>query len=289
MPNLSSFVKWCACLCACAASSQALEPDRQITYKTVGQVELKLDMFNPQGLEPTDQRPAIVFFFGGGWAGGSTKQFHQQARDLAGRGMVAFSAEYRVSKRHKTTPFDAVRDAKSAVRWIRQHAAELGIDPGRIVAAGGSAGGHLAVCTAVIRGEEEHEEDPGVSSVPDAVVAFNPVLDTTAKGYGLGRVGKDRQFDISPCHHVQPGMAPTLVLHGTADKTVPFENAQRFARLMNQAGNRCDLAAYEGAGHGFFNSTSFRPSIKDSAVYDRCMETTVAFLMTLGYIDAQAD
>ncbi len=269
-------------------SAQPLSPDHQVTYKTLGDVELKLDVFTPQGLEPTNQRPAIVFFFGGGWAGGKTQQFHQQARDLADLGMVAFSAEYRVSTRHKTTPFDAVRDAKSAVRWIRQHAAELGVHPQRIVAAGGSAGGHLAVCTAVIHGDEEYGEDLAISSVPDAVVAFNPVLDTTDKGFGIKSVGPDRQFDVLPCHHVQPGVAPTLVLHGTDDKLVPFENDQCFVRLMLEAGNRCELAAYEVQGHGFFNHTSFRSSIKDTRVYDRCMTATIGFLTALGYMDNQA-
>jgi len=159
-----------------ATSAQALKPDRKLTYKTAGDVKLKLDVFNPQGLAPTDQRPAIVFFFGGSWVNGKPAQFHQQARDLADLGMVAFAANYRVKKRNQTTPFESVRDAKSAVRWIREHAAELGVDPERIVASGGSAGGHLAVCTALIEGEEDEGEDLAISSVPDAVVAFNPVL-----------------------------------------------------------------------------------------------------------------
>ena len=289
MTNSLSFFKWRACLFVClfvcAASAQALEPDRKVTYKTVGTVKLKLDVFNPQGLAPTDRRPAICFFFGGSWNNGKPAQFHQQARDLADLGMVAFAANYRVKRRNQTTPFESVRDAKSAVRWIRQHAAELGVDPQRIVASGGSAGGHLAVCTAVIQGEEDKGEDLAISSVPDAVVAFNPVLDTTAKGFGLTSVGEDRQFDISPCHQVRPGIPPTLVLHGTADRIVPFENAERFTRLMREAGNGCDLDAYEGQDHAFFNHRNYRKKIKDPKIYGQCMKTTVAFLASLGYID----
>ena len=271
-------------VCVVATSALGFEPDKAVIYKTIGDVELKLHVFQPEGHRPADQRPAIVFFFGGSWSSGAPTQFYQQARELADLGFVAMSAEYRVAKRNKTTPFDAVADAKSAVRWIRQHAEAMGIHPGKIVASGGSAGGHLAVCTALIQGGEQDGEDHAVSSVPDAVVAFNPVLDTTARGFGLKRVGKDRQFEVSPCHQVQPGLVPMLVLHGTADKTVPFENAQRFARQMQEAGNRCELLSFEGEGHGFFNSAFFRPKIKDTVLYDQGMSATVAFLASLGYV-----
>ncbi|TWU50600.1 Acetylxylan esterase precursor [Rubripirellula tenax] len=260
-------------------------PDREITYKTIGGVELKLHVFEPEGHQASDKTPAIVFFFGGGWSSGTPRQFFQQARTLADEGMVAFSAEYRVKKRNKTTPFESVKDAKSAVRWIRIHAAELGIDPQRIAASGGSAGGHVAACTGLIEGEEEEGEDLTVSSVPNAMLLFNAVLDTTDKGFGRSRIGADRDTDISPCHHVRPGIVPTLVLHGTKDRTVPFENAERFTRLMKAAGNQCQLEAFENQEHGFFNSTFFRPKIKDTSVYEQGMQKCCAFLTTLGYLN----
>ena len=114
--------------------------------------------FQQTRLKPTDHRPAIVFFFGGGWSGGDKKQFYQQAKAMAEHGMLAFSADYRVKTRNKTTPFECVKDGKSAIRWVREHAAELGVDPDRIVASGGSAGGHVAACTGVIEGAEEAGE-----------------------------------------------------------------------------------------------------------------------------------
>ncbi len=261
-----------------------IEPDKTVTYKMIDDVPLKLHCFEPKDHKASDQAPAVVFFFGGGWSGGSPKQFYQQARNLADRGMVAMSADYRVKSRNKTTPFECVADGKSAVRWVRQHAHELGIDPDRIVAAGGSAGGHVAACTGVIKGQESPGEDLTVSSVPNTMILFNPVLDTTDKGYGLKKVGKARATEISPCHHVRPGLVPTLIFHGTADKTVPFENANRFAQLMNEANNVCQLQAYDKAGHGFFNGVFFRSKTKDLAWYEQTMEETIEFLTLLGFL-----
>ncbi|MDB4796380.1 alpha/beta hydrolase fold domain-containing protein, partial [Akkermansiaceae bacterium] len=113
----------------------------------MGDVELKLHVFNPEGHKASDSRPAIVFFFGGGWNGGSPKQFYPHSEHLASLGMVAISAEYRVKSRNKTTPMECVKDGNSAIRWVRSHAKELGINPDMIAAGGGSAGGHVAAAT----------------------------------------------------------------------------------------------------------------------------------------------
>jgi len=260
-------------------------PDRLIPFKCVEGETLQLHVFEPEGRVVSEPRPAIVFFFGGGWSGGSPKQFYEQSRYLADLGVVAFSAEYRVKSRNQTTPFESVQDAKSAIRWVRAHAAELGVDPERIVAAGGSAGGHLAACTGVIQGQEGEGEDLSVSSLPTAMVLFNPVLDTTARGFGLKQVGTHRQTEISPCHHVRKGIAPTLLFHGTADTTVPFENAERFTRLMEEAGNRCELKAFKGRKHGFFNGPFFRPKLNDTSDFTTTMAESVSFLSSLGFLN----
>ena len=129
------------------------------TYKTVGDVKLNLYLFIPEGHQASDKRPAIVFFFGGGWTNGSPAQFEPHCLHFASRGMVAVAADYRVKSRHGVTPVECVADAKSAVRWLRANAAKLGVDPARIAAGGGSAGGHVATCTGVIEGLDEKSED----------------------------------------------------------------------------------------------------------------------------------
>ncbi|WP_299469342.1 alpha/beta hydrolase [uncultured Gimesia sp.] len=248
-------------------------------YKSTEQGDLHLNIFKPEDWQPGDSRPAIVFFFGGGWTGGNPSQFEPHCKHLASKGMVACSAEYRIKSKHKTTPFECVADGKSAVRWIRQHAAELGVDPNRIVAGGGSAGGHVAACTGTVIGFEEPDEKKQISSVPNAMALFNPVVDTTETGWkgGPKQLG-ERCKEISPLHFIRKNLPPTIIFHGTADTTVLFENVERFTEQMQQQGNRCELVAYKDQGHGFFNLT------KNKKNYDSTIEKLDQFLTSLGYL-----
>ena len=112
---------------------------REIIYKTVGDVELRMHVFEPED-RPTPLA-AIVFFFGGGWNSGTVEQFFPHCEHLAELGMFAAAADYRVKSRHGVTPDACLADGKSAVRYLYAHAEELGIDPDRIAAGGGSATG----------------------------------------------------------------------------------------------------------------------------------------------------
>ena len=249
------------------AHAQDIEP-RQVPYKITPQDTLDLFIFAPnQSTSPTS---AIVFFFGGGWVRGNPSQFFEHSKYLASRGMLAICAEYRVYSKHGTTPFECVEDGKSAVRWIRSHADEYGINPQKIVAAGGSAGGHVAACTALIDGFDDQSENLSISSKPNALVLFNPVIDTSEKGYGSEKL-QGRETEISPVHHVSPGLPPTIIFHGTDDTTVPFENVERFCSLMHAADNSCELVAFEGHTHAFFNYGRFdnKPYFETIAAMDR--------------------
>jgi alpha/beta hydrolase fold/VHL beta domain len=103
-------------------------------YRQVGDVKLNAWIFEPKGHAASERRPAIVFFFGGGWQGGTLGQFLSQCRHLAERGRVAITVDYRVKGRPGVPPQECVRDAKAAIRWVRTNASRLGIDPDRIAA-----------------------------------------------------------------------------------------------------------------------------------------------------------
>jgi acetyl esterase/lipase len=261
------------------------------TYKTINSIELKLWIFQPDGHKASDARPAILFFFGGGFRKGNPKQFEQHCRYLSARGMVAIAADYRVASRHEVKANACVADAKSAIRWVRQHAKELGIDPDRIAAGGGSAGGHLAAATATLPGFDEASENKDSSSKPNALVLFNPalVMASVPGNYALpdsrredliSRFGVGNDLEsMSPVHHVVSGTCATIIFHGTGDLTVPFETAELFAEKMHAKGNECHLIGYEGAPHGFFNYGK-----NDNAPFIDTVNKMDAFLVKLGYL-----
>jgi len=249
----------------------------KIKYKQIDSTALYLHVFRPV-VKTENPRPAVVFFFGGGWVNGNPSQFYEHCKYFTSRGLVCFSAEYRIKSRHGTTPFECVADGKSAVRWIRAHAAELGINPDRIVAGGGSAGGHVAACTGVIEGYEEQDENLSISSKPNALVLFNPVIDTSEKGYGQEKL-RERWLEISPVHHVRKDLPSTVIFHGTSDTTVPYENVERFCDLMERTGNVCTLVAFEGKKHAFFNYGR-----ENNENYIKTVRFADKFLRALGYL-----
>lgn len=262
-------------------------------YKSIGDVKLNAYIFHPKTSAGANRspRPAIIFFFGGGWRSGSPTQFENHCRYLAERGMVAITADYRVASRHEVKAVSCVADAKSAIRWVRENAQRLGVDPTRIVAAGGSAGGHLAACTGVIRAFDEEREDTSISSVPNALALFNPAL-------VLAPVGDDQSIlpekleelrdrmgvepsQLSPLHMLSGKAPPTIIFHGKEDTTVPYQTAELFAQAMKDAGNRCELIGYDDQKHGFFNYGR-----GDGTHYQDTLNQLDAFLVSLGYLPA---
>jgi acetyl esterase len=278
---MKTFVFLFLCLCAAPLFAQFSYPPnfkdvRVETYRKIDSTELKLWIFGES--DPKAQKPAIVFFFGGGWNSGSPAQFEGQARHFADRGMIAITADYRVKSRQGVRVVECVKDAKAAVAWVRENAQRLGIDPDKIAASGGSAGGHLAASTGTISGLGNDER-------PNAMILFNPACTLapiagwqppkSKAELGVERLGIEAQA-ISPAHHIGLHTPPTLILHGKKDTTVPYASVVAFESEMKTAERPCKLVGYDGAGHGFFNR---------GEDYHRTLAEADAFLVDLGWIE----
>ncbi len=247
-------------------------------YKTTPQGKLNLHFSLPVDWKPSDKRPVIVFFFGGGWKNGSYTQFVAQSDYFASRGMVAASADYRIESIHHTKPDKCVEDAKSAVRWLRQHASELGIDADKVVASGGSAGGHLAACTALIDAFDAETDDKSISAKPNAMVLFNPALNIDEIAEARNLVGDDLVIAraITPTRFINANTPPAIIFFGTTDKLK--EGADQYLAKAKPLNLRAELWTAADQSHGFFNSAPW------TQVTTRKADE---FLMSLGYLKSE--
>ena len=254
----------------------AVEVERDLVYARYGDRELKLDLYRPAaGNGPF---AGIVFIHGGGWSAGNKNAFRRQAATLAAKGFVGACISYRLSGEAAYPA--ALHDSKAAVRWLRANAAKYKINPGKIAAAGGSAGGHLVALLGTTAGLSKLEGDggnAGVSSAVQAVAAFNPVLDLRAAArLPANAQGPVQQFlggpydqmpgayvEASPITHVTKHSTPFLLLHGTTDSTVPYQQSVEMREALQAAGVRVELYSAEGAVHGFFNRPPhFQPTLE---------------------------
>lgn len=252
-------------------------------YKTRGLHRLQLYVYQPSRTESDEKLPAIIFFHGGGLRERPVWQFEPQGKYLVERGMIAVLATYSI-ERHGRTQFESIADAKSAIRWVREHADEFGIDKNRIAAGGGSAGGYLAACAALIKGLDEPDENLSIGSVPNALVLFNPRLilpvigDPPLSKKDIRYLNGRNIEGISPFHNIHEGAPPTIIFQGTADKGVSIQEPEGFCEEMKKHGNDCEVVLYEGRDHGFFLK------YYGDEDFTSTMETTVKFLIKLGYI-----
>jgi acetyl esterase/lipase len=247
-------------------------------YKTTAEKDLEINLHFPAGWKAEDKRPVMVFFFGGGWKKGTTKQFLIQADYFASRGIVTARPNYRLAP-DGVTPDKCVEDARSAVRWLRANAARFGIDPKKVISAGGSAGGHLAYCTSIKRGADDRNDDPTISCIPQAMVLYNPALfysdsEGVMVSVGGGTLSAERLKLISPLDHVDKDTPPTLILFGTRDRLK--SGADVYLRLAKEVGIRAEMFTAEGENHGFFNTEPWLS--KTTAEVHK-------FLVSLGYLD----
>jgi acetyl esterase len=227
-------------------------------YKTIGNVELRLHVFSPLGHQPTAKSPAVVFFFGGGFIFGDIRRYQTQATHLALHGMVTVLVDYRVKCREpSTTVMDEIADSKSAMRWVRGHADQLGIDPSRIAAVGSSAGAYLAAATALTPGFDDPADDKRIDPRPNALVLYNPGLDSGSPdavarlAKNQGQAEANHGLAMSPLHHLDRGLPPTIIFQGTADSPGIIGPVGEFCKRATALKDQCDVVYYPGAPHGF--------------------------------------
>ena len=261
---------------------ELLKSALEATYKTVGDVALSAYIWQPAPEKtPPYPRSVAAFFFSSGWDHGQISQFAPHCVYFASRGMTTIAFDYRVSTKHGTGPLEAMADARSAIRWTRLNAAELGINPGKIVAVGGSGGAHAITSAAMLKNYDDPLDDLTISAVPNALVLFNPVLDTSKSGFGLDRFPDAKAAkNANLIRALANGMPPMLVMHGTADRVVPFDGSYTFVKKMGRKKNKCRLIEFEKQGHGFFN---FNLSFE---MYEATLMAMDEFLVELGFIEA---
>lgn len=217
-----------------------------------GAEPLRLHVVKPADWKPGDKRPAFVWFFGGGFVRGSVDKNIGWARAAAKLGIVGVAPDYRVRERFPNVPPNEVLgDGRRAVRFIQEHAAELGIDPAKVIVGGSSAGGGMALWTSLSAVPPGSTPEDSPLQQPAALVLMCPVSDTTPEtGYGASRFG-DLAAKVSAAQQLDAKMPPTLLFHGDADETVPYEQSVRLAERFNAGGNTVEFVTVPGGSHGF--------------------------------------
>jgi acetyl esterase/lipase len=270
------------------------KPDTTVTYQTHNEHKLTLSVFTPPDFAATQRRPALVIIHGGSWVSGEPQLFFPHARYFAMRGLVVFDVAYRLATPKGSTLFDCVLDVQSALRYIRAHAKQLGVDPQRIAVAGDSAGGHLAACLGVTMPAQATGQDPRTWEKANVVILYNPEVDLTTLNWAKGTPGipqrivngpganlspEEKLRVLSPIFHVTEGQPPCLIIHGTKDDCVPIEQCIRYETVMKQASNSCRVIKLEGVSHAFI-----LPEYGSEALALRALRETDLFLVAQGYL-----
>jgi acetyl esterase len=251
-------------------------PDKVVVYKTTPQGDLKAHIYFPPNWSAKDRRPAIVLWVGGAFRSGTVTEFLSKAEYFGSRGMVAICAEYRGRLLHNVLLDSCAEDARSSMRWIKSHAAELGIAPDKVVACGGSAGGTLSFLVSREKGPDAGTDDLTVTPRPSALVLFNPavgkrVLDVIGWG-GPAQAGVNAQvLALDTPQHNEP---PMIMFYGTKDNFLPV--AREYHRKAQAMGHRCEIWIADKMGHAFFN---FQPW------HDATLYLADKFLVSLGYLE----
>jgi acetyl esterase/lipase len=223
-------------------------------YRDLKPKPLRLFVVKPDGWRTNDRRPAMIYFFGGAWTRGNPTKSIGWAWMVAKWGMVGIAPDYRTSERFGTTPVEATADARLALRWVEDHAAELGVDTNKIVVGGSSAGAHLALWTAIVEAPfgSTPQESPTIK--PAALVLVSAPADTTPAAWDnnprqIERFGP-HIGDVSPLQNLDTKMPPMIMFHGDADPTVPYRIAVALHDKLVATSNTCEFITIPSGGHG---------------------------------------
>jgi acetyl esterase len=237
--------------CQAPATPASLPGAETKIYRDLEPEPLRLHVYHPPGWQASDQRPVLIWFFGGGFLRGTPLQSGGWARRAAQWGMVGIAPDYRTRERFGTDATACVADARAAMRWVQENAAALGIDPTKIVVGGSSAGGHLALWTAI--GETPEGLNPADAPLGQPVALILSSAPSDLQG-SLGRGGErfGRNFEAySPLQKMPQSMPPALLFHGDADRTVPYSQSVALAKALQENGNQAELITVPGGSHNF--------------------------------------
>ncbi len=254
----------------------------QVVFKHASGDDLKLYILKPNSWSSGDQRPAIVFYYGGGWRNAYLRAFESHARYYTSQGLVCFIAEYRVFNDHGTLPFDCVKDAQDAFAFVRNNADKFGINPDKMVASGGSAGGHLAACLGTVEDTRN-----GAASKPNAMVLFNPrcIVDPKNPQYAFVQELGTQAINISPYHHMDKNTPPSIIYHGTSDDLVPYEDSVLFHEKLLELGVSSSIELFENREHSFFYGNKETPGYaKPGEDFQKTLDLTDSFLRDLTFL-----
>lgn len=231
------------------ATPDSLPGAEMYVYRSLEPEPVRLFVFKPVGWHATDRRPALIWFFGGGWNHGGPDHSVALARWASDLGLVGIAPDYRVKRRFGTPAITAVADGRAALHWVEEHASELGIDRARIVVGGNSAGGHLALWTAIAQSPpgSSPAEAPGIK--PAALILTSAASDTTIPA-ALKYFGDDAR-SLSPIHQLDARMPPVIAFHGAADPLVPPANAVALHERLLATGNVSELHLVPNGSHNY--------------------------------------
>lgn len=265
-----------------ARDREMLKDSASYVYHTAPQGDILAHVFHPDA-KLAGPRPCVVFFHGGFWDTAMPTQMVPHCLHFASRGAVAVAAETRVSSRHGTGPLEAIEDARELVRWLRNNADTLNIDPEKITIGGAAGGAYLALLAAMPK-EKDLPPVDGVDCRPQALVLFSALVNTTPKTSFSDKFPDPKTAKkLSPTSLVRGKLPPMLIFHGKSDRITPFDDVEKFRRKLRWRRNSCELLDFERADHSFFN---FNVSHQN---FEMTVGAADRFLVERGLLEAVPD